>query len=32
MFLPDGIMSYITGHKTGILKKLAVFKWMAQKA
>lgn len=32
MFLPDGIMSYITGHKTGILKKLPVFRWMAQKA
>ena len=31
LFLPDGIMSYMTGYKTRILEKLPPFKWMIQK-
>jgi branched-chain amino acid transport system permease protein len=31
LFLPDGLMSYITGHKTRILQKLSPFKWVFQK-
>lgn len=30
LFLPDGIMSFITGHKGKILRKLSPFKWMFQ--
>ncbi len=32
LFLPDGLMSYITGRKDRILQKLPVFHWMFQKA
>lgn len=28
LFLPDGLMRYITGHKEGILRKLPVFQWI----
>ncbi len=31
LFLPDGIMSFITGHKAGILRKLSPFKWLGQR-
>jgi branched-chain amino acid transport system permease protein len=31
LFLPDGLMRYITGHRHGILQKLSPFKWMLQK-
>jgi hypothetical protein len=31
LFLPDGLTSYITGHRHGILQKLSPFKWMLQK-
>ena len=31
LFLPDGIMSYITGRKDRVLRKLPVFHWMFQK-
>jgi branched-chain amino acid transport system permease protein len=31
LFLPDGLMSYITGYRYGILQKLPPFKWMLQK-
>ena len=31
LFLPDGIMSYITGHKDRVLHKLTPFNWMFQK-
>jgi branched-chain amino acid transport system permease protein len=31
LFLPDGIMSYITGQKPGILRKLSPFSWILQK-
>jgi branched-chain amino acid transport system permease protein len=31
LFLPDGLMSYITGYRHGILRKLSPFKWMLQK-
>ena len=31
LFLPGGIMSYITGHKDMILRKLSPFKWLLQK-
>ncbi|MBW1667048.1 MAG: branched-chain amino acid ABC transporter permease [Deltaproteobacteria bacterium] len=29
LFLPDGIMSYLTGHKNRLLHKLSPFKWLA---
>lgn len=32
LFLPDGLMSYITGRKDRVLQKLPVFHWMFQKA
>jgi branched-chain amino acid transport system permease protein len=32
LFLPDGLMSYVTGRKDRILQKLPVFHWMFQKA
>jgi hypothetical protein len=32
LFLPDGLMRYIAGHRQGILRKLSPFKWMLQKA
>jgi branched-chain amino acid transport system permease protein len=31
LFLPDGLMSYMTGYEHGILRKLSPFKWMLQK-
>jgi branched-chain amino acid transport system permease protein len=31
LFLPDGVMRYITGHETRILQKLSPFKWVLQK-
>jgi len=31
LFLPDGLMSYITGYRHRILRKLSPFKWMLQK-
>lgn len=31
LFLPDGLMSYITGRKDRVLRKLPVFHWMFQK-
>jgi branched-chain amino acid transport system permease protein len=31
LFLPDGIMSYITGHKNRVLRKLFPFHWTLQK-
>jgi len=31
LFLPGGIMSYITGRKDMILRKLSPFKWLFQK-
>jgi branched-chain amino acid transport system permease protein len=31
LFLPNGLMSYMTGYKHGILRKLSPFKWMLQK-
>jgi len=30
IFLPDGIMKYITGHKSRILHRLQVFKWITR--
>jgi branched-chain amino acid transport system permease protein len=30
LFLPDGIMRYIAGHKSRILHRLPVFKWIAR--
>ncbi len=31
LFVPNGIMYYITGHKQRILQKLSVLKWMFQR-
>lgn len=31
LFLPDGLMNYITGHRHRVLRKLSPFKWMLQK-
>jgi branched-chain amino acid transport system permease protein len=31
LFLPDGLMSYITGRKDRILQKLPIFHWMFRK-
>jgi branched-chain amino acid transport system permease protein len=31
LFLPDGLMSYLSGHKTKLLQKLSPFKWVLQK-
>jgi branched-chain amino acid transport system permease protein len=31
LFLPDGIMSFITGQKQGVLRKLPPFNWLVQK-
>jgi branched-chain amino acid transport system permease protein len=31
LFLPDGLMSYITGRKDRVLQKLPIFHWMFQK-
>jgi hypothetical protein len=28
LFLPDGLMSYMTGYKHGVLSKMSLFKWM----
>jgi len=32
LFLPDGIMSYISGHEGGGLRKLSLFKWIVPRA
>ena len=32
LFLPDGLMSFITGRKDRMLQKLPVFHWMFQRA
>ena len=31
LFLPDGIMSFITGHSHGILSRLPLFNWIVRK-
>jgi branched-chain amino acid transport system permease protein len=31
LFLPDGIMSFITGRKHGVLQRLSPFNWLARK-
>jgi branched-chain amino acid transport system permease protein len=31
LFLPDGIMSYISGDKGGVLRKLSPFKWIVSR-
>jgi len=28
LFLPDGLMRYITGRKEGILRRLPIFRWI----
>ena len=28
LFLPDGLMRYIAGHKTMVLRRLPVFRWI----
>jgi branched-chain amino acid transport system permease protein len=30
LFLPDGIINFITGHKHGVLRRLSPFKWIVQ--
>jgi ABC-type branched-subunit amino acid transport system permease subunit len=31
LFMPDGIMSFIMGHKQGISRRLSPFHWLVRK-